>query len=291
MIHTIQNAYLTVSAAEQGAELRSILGADGTEYLWQGDPKYWADRAINIFPYVARLVEGKYILDGKEYSMRIHGIAHYHPFELEEKTDSKMVFVLKSNGETRKEYPREFVFRVIYSLHGSTLEVVYQVENHDKKTMHFGLGGHPGFNVPLVKGLEYADYRLRFSEPSLAKQVCFTDDNFVTDQRIPYPLEGHDTIPLRHDLFDRDAIVLQDMPRQVTLETDKDCHKVTVSYPRMPYVGFWKANGTDAPYVCVEPWCSLPADAGKITVLEEQKDLLRLEPGLTYTNGWHITVE
>ena len=63
MRHTIKNARLTVVAEEDGAQLRSILGADGTEYLWQGDPKYWSDRALNIFPYVARLTDGSYYMD------------------------------------------------------------------------------------------------------------------------------------------------------------------------------------------------------------------------------------
>ena len=50
MIHTIQNQHLQVSASTAGAELRSIRGCGGTEYLWQGDPAYWGDRAPNIFP-------------------------------------------------------------------------------------------------------------------------------------------------------------------------------------------------------------------------------------------------
>jgi len=291
MIHTVQNAYLTVSADEQGAQLMSILGSDGTEYLWQGDESYWSKRSPVIFPFVARLTGGKYLMDGKEYQLPIHGLAPYARFQLEEKTDTRLVFVLHSSEETKKAYPRDFVFRVSYALHGSTLEVVYQVENRDSRTMHFALGGHPGFNVPLVKGLEFTDYRLRFSELSQPYRVRFNDSCFVTGQQERYSLEGHSSIPLRHDLFDRDAIVLVDMPRQVTLESDRDSHKVTVSYPRMGYVGFWHMPKTDAPYVCIEPWSSLPARAGMITEFESKDDLLRLEPGLTYTNGWHITVE
>ena len=29
--------------------------------------------------------------------------------------------------------------------------------------MYFGLGGHPGFNVPLEAGLSFEDYCLEFS--------------------------------------------------------------------------------------------------------------------------------
>ena len=50
---------------DAGAQLLSIRASDGTECLWQGDPAYRSDRAPNLFPYVARLTEGKYYLDGQ----------------------------------------------------------------------------------------------------------------------------------------------------------------------------------------------------------------------------------
>ena len=90
MNHTIQNEHLTVTAAARGAELQSILGADGTEYLWQGDPRYWSDRALNIFPCVARLTNGSYYLDGQLYHMDIHGIAPYLDFRLVENAGDRM---------------------------------------------------------------------------------------------------------------------------------------------------------------------------------------------------------
>ena len=97
MFYTIRNDALTIRVATAGAQLMSILGADSTQYLWQGDPRYWPDRSLTIFPYVARLTQGSYRYRGKLYHMPIHG---------------------------------------------------------------FGLGGHPGINVPLEKGLAFEDYCL-----------------------------------------------------------------------------------------------------------------------------------
>ena len=91
-------------------------------------------------------------------------------------------------------------------------------------------------------------------------------------------------------MFDEDAIILKNMAREVTLKSKTSSRSVTVSYPQMPYLGIWHWPRTDAPYVCIEPWCSLPADAGKITVFEEQRDLIALEPGKTYQNDWTITI-
>ena len=157
MNHTIQNEHLTVTAAARGAELQSILGADGTEYLWQGDPRYWSDRALNIFPCVARLTNGSYYLDGQLYHMDIHGIAPYRDFRLVENTGDRMTLELAADEETLQSYPRRFVFRVTYALQGGTLAVTYEVENRDERTMYFGLGGHPGFRVPLADGASFED--------------------------------------------------------------------------------------------------------------------------------------
>ena len=289
MIHTIKNEFLTVSAKEAGAELMSILGAEGTEYLWQGDPKYWSDRALNIFPYVARLNGGKYYLDGELHEMAIHGIAPYRDFTVTENDGTRMVFELRSDEKTRAEYPRDFVFRIVYALEGKNLTVSFVCENRDERTMYFGLGGHPGFHVPLAPGKKFEDYRLRFSETCAPCRVGFNADCFVTHEDVPFRLENGTDIPLRHDLFDDDAIVLRDMAREVTL-TCGEGPGVTVRFPGMQYLGLWHWPKTDAPYICIEPWCSLPADAGKITVFEEQSDLIALEPGKTYQNDWTITI-
>lgn len=290
MIHAIKNAYMTVTASEKGAELQSILGADGTEYLWQGDAAYWADRALNIFPYVARLTEGKYYLDGALYHMDIHGIAPYREFHLVSNDGTQMILEMKSDPETYARYPRNFVFRIVYTLRENTLEILYEIENRDCKPMYFGLGGHPGFNVPLTKGKRFEDYRLRFENPCQPQMVCFNAACFVTGEKVPFDLENGRIIPLRHELFDNDAIVLTNINRKVTLEAEGDPHSVTVTFPQMEYLGLWHWPGTDAPYICIEPWCSLPATENTVTAFENQKDLIQLEPSATYQNCWTIQI-
>ncbi len=290
MNHTIQNGFLTVTAAGEGAQLQSILASDGTEFLWQGNPTYWTDRALNLFPYVARLTEGSYFLDGVRYQMDIHGIAPYRSFSLVYKTQTEMTFALDSDAQTLAAYPRAFSFRVSYALEGSTLAVTFEVENRDSRTLYFGLGGHPGFNVPLEPGKAFTDYRLRFSEPTQPLRVGFTADCFLSGEDTPFPLEQDTILPLSHSLFDQDAIVLKNVAHTVTLESVSGGHAVTVSYPMMDNVGFWHMPRTDAPYVCIEPWASLPSRQGRIAVFEEQEDLISLAPGGTYQNRWTIQV-
>ena len=164
MVHTISNAFLKVTVSEMGAELLSVLGADGTEYLWQGDPAFWAGRSPILFPFVGRLNGQEYWLDGKRYEIGIHGFARKSRFTLEEQADDRLVFLLTENEETYSQYPRRFALRVCYTLRGDTLEMLCRVENRDDRVMYFGLGGHPGFRVPLVAGIPFEDYRIRFAE-------------------------------------------------------------------------------------------------------------------------------
>ena len=97
-------------------------------------------------------------------------------------------------------------------------------------------------------------------------------------------------ISLRHDLFDEDAIILKNMAREVSLRSKVSSHSVTVSYPKMPYLGIWHWPHTDAPYVCIEPWSSLPSRQDVVEELSCKSDLVQLESGCVYDNTWTITI-
>ncbi len=291
MIYTIKNEYLTVAVNVYGAELQSVQDSSGREFLWQGDETHWDRRAINLFPYIARLTQGSYYLDGQLYKMNSHGIAPYRDFTLTEKTDRQMTFQLCSDGDTYAQYPREFAFRVIYALEDNTLHIRYEVENRDSRTMYFGLGGHPGFQVPMEDGKTFEDYRLRFAEACVPQRVGFTEKCFLNGEMEEFSLVNGVDIPLRHDLFDRDAIVLEHMAQEVTLEAEGGKRAIRVCYPQMPYLGIWHKPHSQAPYVCIEPWCSLPSTQDEIAVFETQKNLLSCAPGQCCRNDWSITLE
>lgn len=285
MLHTIQNEYISVTVNSHGAELWSIKDNE-TEYLWQGDKAFWEDRSPNLFPYIGRMIRKEYSYKGKTYPMQIHGIALYSDFEVVEETPTKLVFCLESSAESLKQYPWEFHFKVIYTLNRNKLDVTFVVGNNSDSAMLFAVGGHPGFNIPADK---FTQYSLRFVEHCEPERILFTKDCFVEDHTAEYELVNGTDIPLHHDLFDEDAIVLKNTAKAVTL-TCGDGKDVTVEFPQMAYIGFWHQVGLPCPYVCIEPWSSLPSPKGNCTVLETQKDLLTLEGGNTYENTWSITI-
>jgi galactose mutarotase-like enzyme len=285
MLHTIHNEFLTVSVNHHGAELWSIQDREGNEYLWQGDKTFWSDRSPNLFPYIGRMVGKKYSYKGISYPMEIHGIALYSDFELLEHSDTQMVFGLESSPESLAQYPWEFTFKVIYTLNATRLDIAFEVFNKSDSTMLFAVGGHPGFIIPAEN---FNNYRLRFGQPSAPERILFTPDCFVEDHTKSYDLVNGTDIPLRHDLFDEDAIVLKNTPKSVSLVGGSKT--VTVSFPQMDYIGFWHQVGLPCPYVCIEPWSSLPSPKGEKTILDTQVDLLKLNANSTYQNTWSITI-
>ncbi|MDR2648125.1 MAG: aldose 1-epimerase family protein [Clostridiales bacterium] len=290
-LYTIKNENLTVDISSLGAEMQSIKGKDGREYLWYGDPAFWNRRAINLFPYIARLTEGKYSFEGKEYPMPLHGFLPESILEAERQRDADICFLLTDSEKTRAIYPFRFELRVKYTLSDDTINVRFEALNTGEHEMHFGIGGHPGFIVPMEDGLTFSDYVLEFDPPCKPLRIGFSDGCFVDEGKTKeYPLADGRFIPLEHSLFDHDAIVLNQMSRNVTIKSPKGVKSVTVRYPDMPYVGFWHAVKKEAPYVCVEPWSSLPSRDGVVEDISRQDNLIHLPAGEQYANNWSIQI-
>lgn len=291
MNYTIKNEYLEVVISSNGGELQSIKGKSGNEYLWQGDPNTWKDRAPNIFPYVARLTKGTYRYQGEEYQLPIHGFIIGTELTACNVEETAISFRLDSQEETRTCYPFAFTYLLHYRLVEQQLQVTFEVQNHDTKEMYFGIGGHPGFRVPFEENTAFTDYYLEFAEEAHPSRITFSETCFVLGEEEHYQLRAGKYIDLRHDLFDQDAIVLHHMSKSVSLKSDKSNKKITVSYPDMDYLGFWHWPCAEVDYVCIEPWSSLPSRQDVVEDLETQENLIRLKPGKVYENCWSIKIE
>ncbi len=280
MIYSIENEHLKISVNTQGAELYSLFSKKtNVEYLWQGNPDFWTGRAYNLFPFIGRMVEFRFNYDGNSYPSRAHGLARYFPFVLESQTESSLVFLFKDNEETHKEYPFDFEMRVFFILEGAKLTTRYEVTNTDARTLICAFGGHPGINVPFGKG-EFEDYYLEFSEKTAVKQQLLAEGvGFMQDKAVPYPLVDGVKLPLRHDLFANDAVILENTSGCVHLKSSKDSCYVTMHFEDYPFIGFWHVNKEGAPYVCLEPWSALPAVNGKVVDLETKPHMTHVPAG------------
>lgn len=289
MEYALHNQKLTVIIDSKGGEIKGLLSSRGSEFLWNGNPDFWDGHSPNLFPFVGRLTGGRYTYEGRQYHMGIHGFLMSQQMTCDESSKTHLVLSLRDNRQTLAEYPFAFAFRMIYGLEDDTLSICYEVSNTGDKPLYFGLGGHPGFHVPLEKGLKFEDCYLEFDSVEAVQAVVLSEDCFVTQERVPFPLQGGKILKLKHSLFDNDAIVLTKMSTAVTLKSKKSRRQVRVEYPQMPYLGLWHMPRTKAPYICIEPWLSLPSVKGTVTALETEADLIRLVPGKIYTNTWSIT--
>jgi galactose mutarotase-like enzyme len=291
MLITIKNNELTVDISTLGGELMSVKSADGTEYLWQGNPAYWAGRAYNLFPIVGRLTEGKYTYKGKTYEMNLHGFIRKSELKVVSQTIDSVVFEKTEDENTLSMYPFRFTYRVGYQLKGNRLSTCYEVINTGDEPLIFSVGGHPGFNVPLSNDEKFEDYYLEFDCVKPAKSIVMSPTCYITDKAADFPMKDGKIIELKHDLFDNDAIVLQDMCKKITLKSKTGSRSVIVEYPDMKYLGLWHKPKSDAPYVCIEPWASLPSYDLKIDDFETKRDMEKLLKGKTYTNCIDIIIK
>ena len=92
MIISLHDENLTLHVDPLGAQMMELRSRHGTQFLWNGDAKYWRDRAPILFPYVARLTGGSYTLYGERYSMDIHGFAKDSVFSVEEQSADSVTF-------------------------------------------------------------------------------------------------------------------------------------------------------------------------------------------------------
>ena len=287
---TIANEQLTVVVDTVGAGLHSVLFRDA-EYLWQGDPTYWRRRDANLFPYVGRLTDGVYSYRGVNYPMTIHGFCIGREFSVTEQAADHVRLTITQGEDTLAMYPFRFAFHIDYTLVGNQIRKLYIAENHDDKVMPFGLGGHPGFQVPINGEGAFEDWYLEFGEPCAPERCGIHPESYrLVEETTPFPLVDDVRLPLEHSLFDNDAIVLGKVPGVVRIGSDKSDRSVTVDFTGTPFVGLWHKPHSDAPYVCIEPWMSLPSRHDRIEDLETQPHLIHLEPGKTYTNVMTVTL-
>lgn len=283
MIYRLKNDFLTVAISDRGAELQSICGADGTEYLWQGDRTYWEDRAPVLFPFCGRFWEGKCTDAGVPYDPGMHGFFRTLTTDVTEKSEETITFCARDSAETRRKYPYAFELRLTYCLRGRELTLTAEIVNRDGRTLPFALGLHPGFNLPFAGGT-MEDYTVRFAGAGGAvRRVNF-------DAEECFPIGGSRDFPLRDgEYFDpTDAFFAAGsgffcgMPHTVALEKRGSGESVTLRFSEdFRYFGLWKAVG--GRFLCMEPWTSMPATHGENTELTEKPDLLRIAAGETRT--------
>lgn len=274
---TLKSPTLTVQCKPEGAELTSIQGRDGIEYLWQADPQVWGRHAPVLFPVVGKLSENQYRLKGNTYPMSQHGFARDRVFKIAQQTDNAVTFRLSDSQDTQQMYPYKFMLEIAYTLEGNTLSVGYTIYNQDKEAIFATIGGHPAFTCPLPNLGKRSDYQLVFEQVESAGTHLLENGNFSGETVLA--LDNTKILPIDDHLFDHDALVFKELiSNSVTLQHKSGKRVVTMNFADFPYLGIWSKNQT-APFVCIEPWIGLADTKDFKGDFTQKEGMQRIEEG------------
>ena len=287
-MHILENEVLSLAFADKGAELSRVWDKElGCERLWSADPAVWNRHAPILFPFVGKVLDGKYRLEGREYEMKTqHGFARDLDFVCTEETDGRVAQVLTSTGETLRRYPFDFRLLVRHRLDSRNprlLHVDWEVTNTGDRTMFYVIGGHPGFLPP--EGVKKEELLLGFPGNQTLRYISADPAGFAVPGTIrelalregltPYGA----TLPETWIFEDRQVPAVQ-------LVRPDNTPWVTLRCEDFPILAVWaKAEG---PFVCLEPWCGRTDDEGFTGEISEKVCEQRLEPGETKAISYSI---
>lgn len=285
----IKNNHLTLTFSTLGAELQSIMDADGKEYLWQADPAFWNRHSPLLFPIVCGLWEDTYRLQGKEYRLGRHGFARDTEFKVIAKGDSQVIFALHDSPETMNDYPFHFNLSVSYKLRDNKVHVVWHVENTDDKPIFFQIGGHPAFNVPGLLPGEPLKGRLKFDNAEPIR--LFGNIGGCIDKGRREQVETEDGVwAFTQESFKDDAVIFDHSQiKHVELLNPNGETEVTLDF-KTPAVGIWSPYGKEAPFVCIEPWYGIHDWAEYDGDFRDKHLMNKLLPGASFMSEYVITI-
>lgn len=288
MQYTIQSGAVRVQVTEKGAMLTSVQ-KDGVEYLWQGDPAYWAGQAPVCFPICGTLIGDRAVAFGKPCAMRRHGIARISPFSLEKHGANEVSFVQVSDENTRAMYPFDYRLRVRYVVLADRLTCIYEVQNTGGGPMPFVIGGHPAFNCPLVPGEDFSDYAVTFDKP--VEQAALRPDvhTGLVDVEKRFSVLQSGRLALTHELFVQDALIFDRIAAKSATLMGPGGRGVRLDFQDFDNLLVWSsANGGS--FVALEPWSGISNCSDEDEVLEHKRGMTVLSPGEVSVFHYTITL-
>ena len=292
MEYTLENEFLAVRVSTTGGVLTSIKSKDGLEYLWQGDPAYWANQAPLLFPICGSIRDNQAAIgDNKKTQMPRHGIVRGREFDCEQQSMHSVTMAIASDDEMMEQFPYAAKLSVTYTLEGRSVIQKFTVENlGEEDVMPFFVGGHPAFNCPLVAGDDYTDYYVEFEqEETCSVPEQLTEIGLLNLQNRTDFLKGTKRLPLSFDLFAKDAITFDELKsRSVKLASDKHGHSVTMEFEEFPYFILW-TTANRGPFLAMEPWLGLSTCSDESDQFEEKRGVQFAAPGESKSFAFTMT--
>jgi len=279
---TITNQQLTATINPKGAELNSLKSSTNTEYIWEGDTKYWGKHSPVLFPIVGTLKNNSYLFNGQVHALSRHGFARDNNFNVKSQTEDSVLFSLTANDDTRRVYPFDFELELAYTLKGNALHLEYSVTNNGAEVMPFSIGAHPAFALPG----NFENYSLKFEKDEPLESVQLVDD-LLSDKTTTLPAENG-VLPLTYALFENDALIFKSLQSKLVTIVKNGADYIKVSYADFPHLGIWTKEG--APFLCIEPWQGYSDSPDTRGNLIEKEGVILLKAGEKYSAGFTVEI-
>ena len=293
----LKSDQLNVEFQTLGGALSSIKDKDDVEYLWQGDPTYWSGQAPVLFPICGSVRNDTVLYDKEDGSQKEgkilrHGLVRKKEFTLVEQTDNSVTFAIEDDEEMYANYPYHFRLEITYTVTGKTIRTQYKVYNKEsEKSMPYFIGGHPGFNCPLLDDEVYEDYYLEFEKP----ETCTVPKPFPESGMLDLKdrnswLNNQKEIDLNYDFFSYDAVTLDELgSRTVALRSRKHDKGLKLDFKEFPNLIVWSTLNK-GPFIALEPWSGLSTSIEEGDRLEDKKDVRIIKPSDFDQIGFDIEI-
>lgn len=253
-LYELKNDRISLLISDHGAEIRSLKGlADGREYMWQADPAYWGRTSPVLFPLVGNYYNKESRYEGEVFSMSQHGFARDMKFDLVEKTDDSIEFVLVDNEISHSKYPFSFKLFCGYKIKDNSVTVSWKVVNTDSRDIFFSIGAHPAFNCDLNKDMLLFEKSGNNLDSICANIIEQDGSGCLSDRTKTLSLDAG-KLQMSDELFSEDALVIENEQADSVSVLDAEGKVfVRVDFSSVLF-GVWSPVGKHAPFVCIEPW-------------------------------------
>jgi galactose mutarotase-like enzyme len=285
-IFSLNNGFISISVNKHGAELSSVVQLNNHfEFIWNANPTVWNRHAPVLFPIVGKLKNNKISINGNLYDMTQHGFARDCNFELINKTEKSLTFILQSNKETLKKYPFEFHFYIIYSFTeiSNQLKITYKITNNSTIEMPFSIGAHPGFSLPIS---DLNQYEINFDSINNLERHLL-EDGLFNDKIENIKLENH-TLKLNSEIFDKDAIVLKNcIAKKIYLKHLFSKYEISCEFNDFNDLGIWAKKGNQE-FICLEPWLGFSDNKDSNLEITDKKGIIILQVNETFEASYFL---
>ena len=259
-MYTIKNNYLVVEISDKAAEVHSLKKInDEHNYVWCGDPAYWAGRNPILFPQVGSTSDKTIKIDGLKREIGNHGFTRNSTFTLIENKEDELTLELTQNEDTLKAYPFEFSLKVNYKLVDNKLVITYVIKNNSIRDMYYGFGLHPAFSCK----------------------------HNYEDTKVVFNLEEKDgkEIIINQEFFDKYKTYVIDKPKANLATLISGDKSISIEYYDYNIFAIWSKGD----FVCLEPWINHTPENPEIE-LKDREGTITLKPGeeKVHTYSWII---